>query len=99
VLSLIKETQKNIENNLNNCERDIYNYTKNKRIDSWIYNKYVPCNTSPINLSNIQENQKNWRYTILECQENDAFTVTIRGGSTPKAWCFTDVNYNILSKC
>ena len=56
------------------------------------------------NSSNISEAVNNptensqWLYAIVECNKGDVFTIKCDGGTSPKAYCFTDANYNVLSK-
>ena len=76
---------------------DTYTYTGNKRFTDWINGKYLDTSGSTVDVTAFT-NSSSWRCAIIPCSAGDTFTVTISGGSTPRAYCFTDSSYNVLYK-
>ena len=37
-------------------------------------------------------------HVLCECKKDDVFTVSTRGGSSPRAWAFTDKTYHLINK-
>lgn len=79
----------------------LVDYTDVKRIKEWTRNSganggYIPTNTGVVNISNIVT-AGDWSCVVIPCKKGDFFTIKGQGGLTPRLWCFTDNNYNVIS--
>ena len=58
-----------------------------------IHGYYITTNTDTININ--EKNQSDaWNYAIIDCIENDIFTVNGKGGVVPLLWAFINNNDN-----
>ncbi len=80
---------------INDIQTDVYTFTGNKRIETWIDGAYIATNTSVVDPTPVSASA--WRYTIIPCSPGDKFTITVRGGNVPRPWAFIDSNNNVLS--
>ena len=63
---------------------------------SWTLDGYLNTSGSTVNISAVTSSQ-NFRYSITPAQEGDIFFLNVTGGISPRAWCFVDASYNVLS--
>ena len=47
---------------------------------------------------NSPNSNSGWNSAVVDCVEEDVFTITGTGGSSPRLWAFADANGNILEK-
>lgn len=62
----------------------------------YIENAYIDNSGSIAHISTPIETNE-WRYSVVNCEYGDTFLINGDGGVTPKLWCFTDSNNNILT--
>lgn len=63
-------------------------------------NKYIALNMTvgeTVSLTPTTADPSTWRYTIINCEPGDTFTLDIVGGSTPRAYGFIDAENKLLS--
>ena len=86
-------------NELSDIKIGLNKFLNYERIDSWIEQYYI--NTGLNIGANLTNNLNSpvasatWRYLIIDCQENDIFTITGTGAGKPRLWCFID-NGNLI---
>ena len=87
-------------NELSDIKIGLNKFLNYERIDSWVEKYYI--NTGLNIGDNLTDNLNSpvasatWRYLIIDCQENDIFTITGTGAGKPRLWCFIDNGSLIL---
>lgn len=61
------------------------------------YDGWLNTSGDNVDISSIV-NDKLYSYSITPCKKGDWFTITAVGANAPRAWCFTDISFKILSK-
>lgn len=64
---------------------------------NFVKDYYIVTSGSTVNINSPQPSQNGFKYAVVDCKENDWFTVTSSGGQNPRAWCFIDASGNSLS--
>lgn len=76
---------------------DIEKITGNKIIQGWNYGQYIISNVATVDITSIGYHP-DYRYTLIDCNEGDVFTLNVACGSTARAWNFLDDEYKVLSQ-
>lgn len=64
----------------------------------WEDGKQVPIGTSTnIDVASRSE-ATGWRCAVIACKRNDCFNISVKGGTSPRSFCFTDASGNVLMK-
>jgi hypothetical protein len=67
-----------------------------ERFPIYLNNCYITTNTSPVTIS--PSNSGDYKCMIINCKQDDVFTITGADGDKPRLWAFIDENGNILYK-
>lgn len=59
-------------------------------IDNWTLDKYIITSNSTADISDYRTSTAGYRVAIVPCSPGDKFTVSAKGGVTPRAWAFLD---------
>lgn len=62
-------------------------------------NKYIKTNVEVgATVSYTLQTSNGFKYAIVSCQANDAFTINVTGGNAPRAWAFVDSQDKLITK-
>lgn len=62
----------------------------------WTEGGWINTSGSNVNISSITASET-FRYSITPASEGDVAVIYATGGASPRAWCFVDKSYNVLS--
>ena len=71
-------------------------FTANAEIQ-FVDGYYIATNGATVDINSPVASTSGYRYAVVDCVEGDSFTVSIKGGSTPRTFCFIDSSGNSLA--
>lgn len=78
--------------------KSAFNYTTGIVEIAFTSGKYINTAVSVGGTVDITEvANASWKCAVVNCAENDGFILNVKGGNTPRAWCFVDSNNKVIS--
>ena len=66
---------------------------------NWVNGKYLSTGLNFGDMIDVTNptSMSTYRYAVIPCTYGDIFHLNVQGGSSPRAWCVTDIGYNVLN--
>lgn len=78
-------------------KEDLIHFSDVEEIIDWVDGYYINTSGSTVDMT-APTSSKSWKYTIVNCVEDDVFDVSGVGQTGARLWAFVDDANNILSK-